>query len=147
MQQALVAIKGTAIVTKHTPAELKQYLYGDQIGTTSLAFINSEIQPTQTPAIFNTLNDVKSALVAHRIEAFVTDTPTAQYIATSEIPHGTMVGQFASSGEHYGLLFAKGDKLAVCVDHAIATLHSDGFIAAATTKYLKIYTSVPTIKP
>ena len=28
------------------PAELKSYVYGDQIGTTSLAFITSQIQPT-----------------------------------------------------------------------------------------------------
>ena len=47
VQQSLVALKTSPIVTKHTPAELKTYVYGDQMGTTSLAFINSEMQPTQ----------------------------------------------------------------------------------------------------
>src|SRR5580693_9628981 len=36
VQQSLVALKGTPIVTKHTPAELKTYIFGDQVGTTSL---------------------------------------------------------------------------------------------------------------
>ena len=52
VDQALVALKNTPIVTKHTPADLKGYVFGDQIGTTSLAFINSAIQPTSRPKIF-----------------------------------------------------------------------------------------------
>jgi polar amino acid transport system substrate-binding protein len=147
VQQALVALKGTPIVTKHTPAELKTYVYGDQVGTTSLAFINSAIQPTQTPKVYETLNDVKQALQTHQIAAFVTDTPTAQYISSSEIPHSVMVAQFPSSGEHYGLLFAKGNPLVTCVNKALATLHSNGTLAALQKKYLQIYLSVPNIKP
>src|SRR5690242_12556217 len=55
VQQALVAIKGSPITTKHDPASLKTYVYGDQIGTTSLAFINSQIKPTSTPKVYNDL--------------------------------------------------------------------------------------------
>ena len=147
VQQALVALKGTPIVTKHTPAELKTYIFGDQVGTTSLGFINSAIQPTQTPKVYETLNDVKQALQTHQIAAFVTDTPTAQYISSSEIPHSIMVAQFPSSGEHYGLLFAKGNSLVTCVNKALATLHSNGTLAALQKKYLQIYLTVPNIKP
>ncbi len=147
VQQALVALKGTPIVTKHTPADLKTYVFGDQVGTTSLAFINSAIQPTQTPKVYETLNDVKQALQTHQIAALVTDTPTAQYISSSEIPHSTMVGQFPSSGEHYGLLFAKGNPLVTCVNKALATLKSNGTLAALQKKYLQIYLTVPNLKP
>ena len=147
VQQALVALKGTPIVTKHTPADLKTYVFGDQVGTTSLAFINSAIQPTQTPKVYETLNDVKQALQTHQIAALVTDTPTAQYISSSEIPHSTMVGQFPSSGEHYGLLFAKGNSLVTCVNKALATLKSNGTLAALQKKYLQIYLTVPNLKP
>jgi polar amino acid transport system substrate-binding protein len=147
VQQSLVALKGTPIVTKHTPAELKTYIFGDQVGTTSLAFINSAIQPTQTPKVYETLNDVKQALQTHQIAAFVTDTPTAQYISSSEIPHSVMVAQFPSSGEHYGLLFTKGNPLVTCVNKALATLHSNGTLAALQKKYLQIYLTVPNIKP
>jgi polar amino acid transport system substrate-binding protein len=147
VQQALVALKTSPIVTKHTPAELKTYVYGDQVGTTSLAFINSEIQPTQTPKVFESLNDVKQALQDKQIAALVTDTPTAQYISSSEISGSVMVAQFPSTGEHYGLLFAKGNPLVTCVNKALATLTSNGTLAKLQAKYLQIYTSVPTIKP
>jgi polar amino acid transport system substrate-binding protein len=147
VQQSLVALKTSPIVTKHTPAELKTYIYGDQVGTTSLAFINSEIQPTQTPKVFETLNDVKQALQTKQIAALVTDTPTAQYISSSEIPGSVMVAQFPSTGEHYGLLFAKGNPLVGCVNKALATLKSNGTLAQLAAKYLQIYTSVPTIQP
>ena len=147
VQQALVALEGTPIVTKHAPADLKTYVFGDQVGTTSLAFINSQIQPTQTPKVFETLNDVKQALQTHQIAALVADTPTAQFISSSEIKHSVMVAQFPSTGEHFGLLFEKGNPLVGCVNKALATLHSNGTLAALQKKYLQVYLSVPTIKP
>jgi polar amino acid transport system substrate-binding protein len=147
VQQALVALKSSPIVTKHSPAELKTYVYGDQIGTTSLAVITGSIQPTSQPKVFSTLNDVKEALQTHEIAAFVTDTPTAQYISADEIPGSEMVAQFPSTGEHYGLLFSKGDPLVSCVDKAIAKLKANGTLAALQKKYLQIYLTVPTIKP
>jgi polar amino acid transport system substrate-binding protein len=145
--QALVVMKGSPIVTKHTPAELKTYIYGDQIGTTSLQFINSEIQPNSTPKVYQTLNVVASALQTHQIQAFVTDTPTAQYMAADQIPGAVMIGQFPSADEHYGLLFTKGNPLAACVNKAIATLTADGTLAALQKQYLGIYQDVPTIEP
>jgi polar amino acid transport system substrate-binding protein len=147
VDQALVALKGTPIVTKHTPADLKKYVFGDQIGTTSLAFINSQIQPTQTPKVYETLNDVKQGLQTHQIAALVADTPTAQYISSSEIANSVLVGQFPSSGEHFGLLFHKGNPLVVCVDKALSTLNRNGTLAGLEKKYLQVYLSVPTLKP
>jgi polar amino acid transport system substrate-binding protein len=147
VDQALVALKGTPIVTKHTPADLKKYVFGDQIGTTSLAFINSQIQPTQTPKVYETLNDVKQGLQTHQIAALVADTPTAQYISSSEINNSVLVGQFPSSGEHFGLLFHKGNPLVGCVDKALSTLNRNGTLAALEKKYLQVYLSAPTLKP
>jgi len=147
VQQALVALKNTPIATRHTPADLKGYVFGDQVGTTSLAYINSDIQPTTRPKVFQTLNDVKEALQTHQIAALVTDTPTAQYISSSEIKGSVMVGQFPSTGEHYGLLFSLGNPLVTCVNKAITALKSNGTLAALQKKYLQVYLSVPTIKP
>jgi polar amino acid transport system substrate-binding protein len=146
VQQALVALKNSPITSKHGPADLKGYVYGDQVGTTSLTFINSQIQPSKTPKVFETLNDVKQSLQTRQIAALVTDTPTAEFI-TTEIPHSVVVAQFPSTGEHYGLLFAKGNPLVSCVNKALATLKSNGTLAKLTAQYLKDFTSVPTIKP
>jgi polar amino acid transport system substrate-binding protein len=147
VQQALVAMKNSPIVKRHTPAELRTYVYGDQIGSTSLAFINTKLRPFHQPSVFNTLNDAKSALQDDRIQALVADTPTAQYISSSEIPKSVLVGQFPSTGEHYGLLFAKDDPLVACVNKALKTLTGDGTLAKLQKEYLGVYTSIPTIKP
>jgi polar amino acid transport system substrate-binding protein len=147
VQQAIVALKGTPIVTKHSPAQLKTYLYGDQIGTTGLTYINSNIQPTQQPRVFNTLAEASAALQAHRIDALVTDTPTAQYMASAQMKGAVLVAQFPSVGEHYGLVFTKGNALVTCVNKAIATLTSNGALVALQKKYLGIFLVFPTIKP
>ncbi|MGH8989559.1 MAG: substrate-binding periplasmic protein [Acidimicrobiales bacterium] len=146
-EEALVALKGSPIVKHHTRKALRSYVYGEEIGTTSLQYIDERIDPTHRPETFTTLNDVKSALQDDRIAAFVTDTPTSQYIATTEIPHATVVGQFPVTGQHYGLLFQKGDKLATCVDKAIDHLKHAGVLHRLVEKYLRVYTSIPTIKP
>jgi polar amino acid transport system substrate-binding protein len=147
VQQALVALKNSPIVTSHDPAALKNYVYGDQVGTTSLAFINGQIQPVHQPKVFESLNDVKQALQTRQIAALVADTPTAQYISSQQIPGSVLVAQFPSTGEHYGLLFSKGNPLAACVDKALATLRGNGTLAKLQARWLQIYTSVPTIKP
>jgi polar amino acid transport system substrate-binding protein len=152
VQQSIVALKTDAIVKKHTPAELKTYLYGDQIGTTGLAYINNNIQPTRSARVFTTLDQAVLALQTGQIDAIVIDTPTGQYMASSQIMKkgkaiATQVGQFPSVGEHYGLLFSKGDKLVGCVNAAIDAMKANGSLAALQKKWLGIYTSVPNIKP
>jgi polar amino acid transport system substrate-binding protein len=145
--QALIALKGTPIVSKHSPADLKNYVFGDQIGTTSLAFITSQIEPTSRPKVFQTLNDAKQALQNHQIAALVADTPTAQFISSSEIKNSVLLAQFPPTGEHFGLLFSKGNPLVTCVNKAIATLKSNGTLQQLQHKYLRAFLSVPTIKP
>jgi polar amino acid transport system substrate-binding protein len=147
VQQAIVALKGSPIVAHHTAADLKKYLYGDQVGTTGLTYITNNIQPTQQPRVFDTLSEVSAALEAHRIDALVTDTPTAQYMASSQLKHAVLVGQFPSVGEHYGLLFHLGNPLVNCVNKAIATLKANGTLQTLQQKYLQIYLTFPTLQP
>ncbi|HEX9553454.1 MAG TPA: ABC transporter substrate-binding protein [Streptosporangiaceae bacterium] len=149
VQQAIVARKGSPIATKHSAAQLKTYLYGDQNGTTGLAYITNKIQPTKQPKVFDTLDQAAAALEAGRIDALVTDTPTAQYMASQQLKHPptALVAQFPTVGEHFGLVFAKGNPLVTCVNKAIAGLQSDGTLTALQKKYLGIYLHFPTIKP
>jgi polar amino acid transport system substrate-binding protein len=58
-----------------------------------------------------------------------------------------MVAQFPSTGEHYGLLLAKGNPLVTCVNKALAALRGNGTLARLQARWLSVYTSVPTIKP
>ena len=147
-REALITVKGDKMVKDHSPRQLRQYAYGDQVGTTSLAYIERKIRSIQTPAVYNNLNDVASALSDHTISGFVTDTPTAQYMAASgEVKHGVVVGQFPSTDEFYGLLLQKGDPLVSCLDKAITALRSDGTLRRLQTKWLGIYEKIPTIQP
>jgi polar amino acid transport system substrate-binding protein len=147
VQQAIVALKGSPIVAHHTAADLKRYLYGDQVGTTGLTYITNNIQPTQQPRVFDTLSEVSAALEAHRIDALITDTPTAQYMASAQLKHAVLVAQFPSVGEHYGLLFHLGNPLVTCVNKAIATLKANGTLHQLQQKYLQVYLTFPTIQP
>jgi len=147
VQQAIVALKGSPIVAHHATADLKKYLYGDQVGTTGLTYITNNIQPTQQPKVFDTLAEVSAALEAHRIDALITDTPTAQYMASAQLKHAVLVAQFPSVGEHYGLLFRLGNPLVSCVNKAIATLKSNGTLQQLQQKYLQVYLTFPTIQP
>jgi len=147
VQQAIVARKGTPIVTKHSPAQLKNYLYGDQLGSTGLAFITSKIQPTQQPKVFDTLAQAAASLEAGRIDALITDTPTAQFMASSQLKHAVLVAQFPTVGEHYGLVFEKDNPLVTCVNKAIGELQSNGTLSSLQKKYLGIYLKFPTIQP
>jgi polar amino acid transport system substrate-binding protein len=156
VQQSIVALKTGKIVKNHTPAELKTYQYGDQVGTTGLTYINQNIKPTKSVRVYPSLDNAVSALNAGQIDAIVVDTPDGQFMASNgshEITNaqkkniGVQIGQFPSVGEHYGLLFQKGNKLVGCVNSALATLRTNGTMAALQKKWLSIYTSVPVIKP
>ena len=153
VQQSIVALKTNKIVKSHSPAQLKNYLYGDQIGTTGLAYINNYIKPTKPARVFNTLDQAVLALQTGQIDAIVIDTPTGQCMASSQIVNAkkkliaTQVGQFPSVGEHYGLLLTKNNPIVGCINLAIASLKSNGTLASLANKWLGLYTSVPTIKP
>jgi polar amino acid transport system substrate-binding protein len=145
--QSIVSLKSNPIVANHSPAALKTYLYGDQIGTTGLAYINSQIQPTQQPRVYNTLDEAVAALQDKQIDAIVVDTPDGQYMASSQVKHGVQVGQFPADGEYYGLLMEKGSPLTPCINSALWTLTQNGTLQALSNQYLGIYNSVPTIQP
>jgi polar amino acid transport system substrate-binding protein len=147
VNQAVVALKSNPIVNTHSASDLANYKYGDQVGTTSLAYIQSQIKPTTTPRVYNTLDDAVSALKVKQIDAIVIDTPTAQFMASQQVPNGTVVGQFPTTGEHYGLLFAKDNPLVACVNQAIDKLNSAGTIKNLQTQFLSDYISIPVIQP
>ena len=67
-----------------------------------------------------------AALQTKQVDAIVVDTPDGQYMATSEVQKGVQVGQFPSTGEHYGLLFRKGNPLVACVDSALTVMGRNG---------------------
>ncbi len=150
--QSIISLKSNRIVKHHTSADLKTYRYGDQIGTTGYDYIVKKLKPTKTPSVYNTLEDAVLALKAKQIDAIVVDTPTGQYMASDwsgEFKKGTatQVGQFPTTGEHFGALFQKDSPLVACVNLGIDQLNAKKTLKTLQAKYLGIYNKVAKIKP
>jgi len=149
VNQALVGIKGTPITSVKTRADLKDYKLGAQIGTTSYDYITKNIKPKQQPSVYNTSNDVNSALKAKQIDGIVVDLPTAFFIVgAGQVPNSVVVGQFPSVGgpEHFGMVFQKGNALVKCVNQALSALKADGTLARIQNEWLSSKVSAPVLK-
>jgi polar amino acid transport system substrate-binding protein len=148
VNQAVVVVKGTKIASVHSVAGLHQFKLGAQLGTTSYDFINSRIKPSQKPAVFPQNAGAVQALKNHQIDGLVVDLPTAFYVTAAQVPNSKVLGQFATSrgGEHFGMVFAKGNPLATCVDGALAKLRSNGALTKIQHEWLAKATGAPLLK-
>ncbi len=153
VSESIVALRQNPIVAQHSSAQLRTYQYGDQIGTPGLAYIQHYIKPARPVMVYATLDQVVTALQRGQINALVIDTPTGQYMASAQIvdaanrPLATVVAQFPSIGDHYGLVFRKDNPLVGCVNTALAALRTNGTLAHLARRWLGIYTKVPVIEP
>ena len=142
VSQALIVNDGTPIASATSVTDLKDYKFGAQIGTTSLQFINEVIQPTQPSQVYDTTSDALTALKNGQIDGTVLDLPTASYSAGKG---QSVVGQFESTGEHFGLLFEKDNPLVTCVNTVLDDMRAGGELDDLETTYLADYLDVPTI--
>ena len=149
VNQALVSVKGSKIDGATSVADLKDAKLGAQIGTTSLRYIQDTIQPSADPSVYDTSNDVISALKAKQIDGIVVDLPTAFYIVAAELDDGVIVGQFpAAEGEQeqFGMVFEAGSALVDCVNEALQALADDGTLADIQQEWLSDKASAPVIE-
>lgn len=148
VNQALVGIKGTPIASAKSIADLKDTKLGAQVGTTSYQYIVDNVQPSKDPSVYDTNNDVISALKAKQIDGIVVDLPTAFYVVAAEIDNGTIVGQFPAVGEQerFGMVFQKGSGLVPCVNEALTTLKDDGTLAQIQQEWLSDKASAPVLE-
>jgi polar amino acid transport system substrate-binding protein len=131
-----------------TIAGLKPYELGAQLGTTSYQFIKDEIQPSKKPSVFPQNAGAVQALKNKQIDGLVVDLPTAFYVTAVQVPHSKVLGQFpaAPGGEHFGLVFQKGNTLVTCVNKALAKLRSDGTLEQLDHQWLAKATGAPILK-
>jgi polar amino acid transport system substrate-binding protein len=149
VNQALVALQDTPITQASSAEDLAQYQLGAQVGTTSLTYIEDNIQPEAEPRVYDTSNDVVAALNGSQIDGIVVDLPTAFFlVGAEEVKNGTVVGQFPSTGgqEHFGMLFEEGNPLRDCVNEALATLTEDGTLDEIQQQWLSENTSAPVLE-
>jgi polar amino acid transport system substrate-binding protein len=146
--QAIVVIKGTDISKERTVAGLRDYRLGAQIGTTSYDYIRNRIKPSDDPAVFPQNAGAVQALRNGQIDGLVVDLPTAFYVTAVQVPKGTILGQFPAvpGGEHFGMVFAKGNPLVSCVNEAIRALKANGTLRRIQQQWLAKATGAPVLK-
>lgn len=144
LPQGLLVLKGSPLQDATTVAELKDGIYGAQIGTTSLHFINTVLLPTTPAKVYDTTNDAKAALRNGDVQGLILDLPTAYYEANFNTPNGYLVGQFQPV-DNLGLLFEKGNPLVACVNQVIAEITADGTLQDLQDRWLADYQKVPVI--
>ncbi len=116
---------------------LKDAKFGVQVGTTSLDALESVIDPSQQPQVFNDSNDTVRALKSKQVDAIVVDLPTAIFLRDAEVPGSKVVAQFeAPGGDDWGLVMAKGSPLTPCVNEALADLRSSGELKKITDQWI-----------
>jgi polar amino acid transport system substrate-binding protein len=149
VNQAIVVNKGTKIASVKSVAGLKPYKLGAQLGTTSYAFIKSQIKPTQQPAVYPTNAGAVLALKNKQIDGLVVDLPTAFYVTAVQVPNSKILGQFENHGkvtDRFGVVLAKGNSLTSCVNKAITTLRANGTLKKLQQQWLAKATGAPVLK-
>jgi polar amino acid transport system substrate-binding protein len=148
VNQSVVVNKGTPIASAASVAALKPYELGAQLGTTSYQFIQDTIKPSKKPSVFPQNAGAVQALKNKQIDGLVLDLPTAFYVTAVQVPNSKVLGQFAAEpgGEHFGMVFEKGNSLVKCVNTALAKLRSDGTLKQLQQQWLAKATGAPTLK-
>jgi len=146
--QSVVVNKGTPIASVTTVAGLEPYELGAQLGTTSYQLIQNEIKPSKKPSVFPSNAGAVQALKNKQIDGLVVDLPTAFYVTAVQVPNSKVLGQFPAEpgGEHFGLVFQKGNSLVPCVNKAIGTLRSNGTLQQLDHQWLAKATGAPILK-
>jgi polar amino acid transport system substrate-binding protein len=148
VNQSVVVNKGTPIASVTTAAGLKPYELGAQLGTTSYQLIQDTIKPSKKPSVFPSNTGAVQALKNKQIDGLVVDLPTAFYVTAVQVPNSKVLGQFPTEpgGEHFGMVFQKGNSLVRCVNTALSKLRSDGTLKQLQQKWLAKATGAPTLK-
>jgi polar amino acid transport system substrate-binding protein len=146
VNQAIVVRNGTPIAKAKSIAALKPYKLAAQLGTTSYQFIKSKIGP-KSIKVYNTNDKAVFALKNKLVDGVVVDLPTAFYVTAVQVPNSKILGQFASTtGEHFGMVFQKGNPLRACVNKALATMKRNGTLKRIQATWLSKVVSVPVLK-
>jgi polar amino acid transport system substrate-binding protein len=148
VKQSIVVRKGTAIANVRSIAGLRRYKLGAQLGTTSYQYIVNTIKPSQSPAVYPTNTNAVNALKNGQIDGLIVDLPTAFFVTAVQVPNGKILGQFRSppGGEHFGMVFQKGNPLVGCVNKALARMKANGTLKAIERIWLRRVTGAPILE-
>lgn len=146
--QALVAVSGTDIENATSIADLKPYNLGAAVGTTSLQFIEEQIQPDNEPSVFNDNAALVQALQNGQIDGLVVDLGSAFFVVAVQVDGGTIVGQFPTTGQedHVAMVLDKDSPLTACVNEAIEAIKANGELQAIYDRTITTGQDIPVLE-
>ena len=126
--QSLVANAGSDITSAAGIADLVDYNLGAAVGTTSLQFIEEQIQPSNEAQVFNDNAAAVQALENGQIDGLVVDLGSAFFVIAVQLSDGTIVGQFPTSAQQdqIGAVLELDSPLTDCINEAIAAIGESG---------------------
>jgi polar amino acid transport system substrate-binding protein len=146
-EQAIVALKNSDLANATSLADFADATIGVQIGTTSQEAVDASIAPSTPPKVFDTSNDVVTALKNEQVDAVVVDVPTAYFLTAVQVPEAKTVGQFpAPGGDEWGALLQKNSPLTACVSAAIEELKESGELPAIEKRWMSDVTNAPVLE-
>jgi polar amino acid transport system substrate-binding protein len=148
VNQALVSVQDSPIADATSLEELKDATLGAPIGTTSLNYIEDNIQPSTQPAVYDDLGAAVQDLKNGQVDGIVVDLPSAFFITAVQIPKGVIVGRFPTVGsqEYFAMAFEKGSPLVECVNLALQEMKGDGTLDEIRQEWLPDKADVPMIE-
>ena len=148
VNQAVVVNNGAKIASVTSTAGLKPYELGAQLGTTSYQYIKDKIKPSKKPSVFPTNAGAVQALKNKQIDGLMVDLPTAFYVTAVQVPNSKVLGQFPTppGGEHFAMVFQKGNSLVRCTNEALTTLRDNGTLQKLQQQWLAKATGAPILK-
>jgi len=147
-EQAVVAPADSPFAGATSVADLKDGVWGAAIATTSLDYIENEIEPNTAPPVFDDNSAVTAAYAASQIDGLVVDLPTAFFLTAVELDNAAIIGvlpRAEGDADELGLLFEEGSALIACVNQALATLHDNGTIDAIEDTWLNDGGAIPSL--
>jgi polar amino acid transport system substrate-binding protein len=147
VNQAVAGLKTNSITKVRSLAGLKPYRLGASVGTTSYNYIVNYIKPTQSPRVYDSVNDAVTALKNKQIDGLVHDFPSMGYVTNVQVPGSKVVGRLPAQGaqEHFGLVFQRGNPLVLCVNKAIEQMRAQGVLRNLEVRWLG-QTGAPILK-
>ncbi|MEO0745685.1 MAG: transporter substrate-binding domain-containing protein, partial [Pseudomonadota bacterium] len=133
-----------------TMDSLKGLKWGVVASTTALPVVMEQIEPSQSPLVYDDNANVTAAIQAGQIDAALFDLPTALYLSAVVVEGGAILGQFdpnaAENPDQFGALMPEGSPLKECVDAALTAMTDSGKLAEIEAQWLQEATGVPLIQ-
>jgi len=126
-------------------ADLKQLQLCAQSKTTDLDYITNTIKPAKAPLEYPSTPLANEAVIAGVCDAELNDLPIVEDAVSKSKGKLEAVGQI-DTGEHLGIVFAKGNPLRDQVNQALAAMKADGSLEALQKKWFSKDLAIPTLQ-